>query len=193
MGEISQRDFVTDKGNTYQEYILSRDAFMMLAMRFTGDKALQWQFQFVAAFKAMEAKINKADNAIQWKAARLQGKAVRKVTTDTIQEFVEYATAQGSKNARMYYANITKMEYKALDMLEQQKGISNNFRDSLDLPDLCMLLDAENIARMAINHGMAQEWHYKDIYTFAKEKVIARCETAKWATTSIKIENKGKK
>lgn len=178
---FQQRDFTTEKGNTYSEYLLSKKAFCMLAMRFTGDKAFQWQFKFIDAFELMESRLAKTTNDIEWKAARLQSKSIRKATADVIQDFVAYATAQGSKNASMYYANITKMEYKALDMLEQSKSTSGNFRDTLDILQIGYLQVAESIASKAIEKGMQDDLHYKEIYIFAKQKVTEYAQSISWA------------
>jgi hypothetical protein len=129
----------------------------------------------------MEAELTRERSNLDWKAARLQGKAVRKNTTDTIQDFIQYATDQGSVNAKMYYANLTKMEYKALDLLEQSKQTSGNFRDTLDLMQISFLQVAESIASTAIQKGMTDNLHYKEIYIFAKEKVTQYAHSVSWA------------
>ena len=178
---FQQVDFKDSKGRTYQEYIISRDGFAMLAMGFTGKKAMEWKEKFLAAFNAMEAELIKNRSNIEWKSARLQVKAVRKITTDTVKDFVEYATIQGSSSAKMYYVNITKMEYKALDLLEQSKQHSGNFRDTLDLMQICFLQVAENIASAAMQKGMADGLHYKEIYIFAKQKVTEYAQSVGWA------------
>jgi Rha family phage regulatory protein len=47
------------------EYVdLSRDAFMLLAMGFTGKKALAWKVRFIEAFNAMESSLR--STAIQY-------------------------------------------------------------------------------------------------------------------------------
>lgn len=174
-------DFRNNKGVVYPGYIITRDGFSFLCMGFTGKKAAKWKESFLKAFNAMEQSILKQQKTVDWQAARLQGKAIRKNTTDTIQEFVEYATCQGSKNAKMYYANITKMEYKALDMLEQSKQVNGNFRDTLDLMQIGFLQVAENIASLAMKKGMDDELDYHDIYTLAKQKVTEYALSVSWA------------
>lgn len=178
---FAQRDFDNERGQTYQEYIITRDGFTILAMGFTGKKAMSWKEKFLTAFNAMESELIRERSNLDWKAARLQGKAVRRNTTDTIQDFIQYATAQGSVNAKMYYANLTKMEYKALDILEQSKQSSGNFRDTLDLMQIGFLQVAENIASTAIQKGMLDNLHYKEIYIFAKDKVTQYAHSVSWA------------
>lgn len=64
----SQADFIetTVEGRTgkgirhYRAFDLTRDGFTLLAMRFTGDKALAFQLANIAQFNAMEAALKAA-------------------------------------------------------------------------------------------------------------------------------------
>lgn len=181
---FAQSEFINTRGKTYRGYIITRDGFSLLVMGFHGEKAMKWKESFLKAFNAMEKTLLKQQKAVDWEASRLQGKAIRKNTTDTIRDFVEYATAQGSKNAMMYYANITKMEYKALDILEQSKQVTGNFRDTLDLMQIGFLQVAENIASLAMKKGMTDKLDYHDIYTLAKQKVTEYALCVSWARLS---------
>jgi Rha family phage regulatory protein len=164
--------FYTDSmGRTQEGVEMTRDGFAILAMGFTGIKAMEWKLKYLAAFNAMEAALAKDNDKLEWKVARSQITQVRKSFTNTVATFVDYATAQGSKSAKMYYMNLTKMEYAALDLLDRQKSALGNFRDTLDVLDLSFLTTAEVIAKGAIEQGMQQEMHYKEIYQFAKQKV----------------------
>lgn len=39
---------------TYKEYLLTRDGFTLLAMGFTGSKAIEWKLKYIDAFNKME-------------------------------------------------------------------------------------------------------------------------------------------
>lgn len=43
---------------TYKYYQLTRDAFVLITMGFTGKRALQWKIDYINAFNAMEAKLH---------------------------------------------------------------------------------------------------------------------------------------
>lgn len=45
------------RGNEYKEYLLTRDGFTLLAMGFTGQKALEWKIKYIEAFNKMEKAI----------------------------------------------------------------------------------------------------------------------------------------
>lgn len=165
---FAQVEFKDDKGRTFPEYTMTRDGFMFLVMGFTGAKAVGMKLKFIEAFNAMEAKLAKQNDQVEWKMARLQGKAIRSVLTDTLQEFVAYAKRQGSENAERYYGSITLMEYKALSLIEKGAKVGKSFRDTLDGMQIATLTVAENVARQAIQRGMDQHMHYKEIYQAAK-------------------------
>lgn len=168
---FEQVEFKDDKGRTFPEYTMTRDGFMFLVMGFTGARAVGMKLKFIEAFNAMEAKLAKQNDRVEWKMARLQGKAIRSVLTDTLQNFVTYAKAQGSETAERYYGSITLMEYKALSLIEKGAKVGRNFRDTLDGMQIATLTVAENVARRAIQRGMDQGMHYKDIYQTAKMDV----------------------
>jgi len=46
-------------GQTYKSYVMTREGFELLAMGFTGAKALKWKMSYVKAFKAMEEQLRK--------------------------------------------------------------------------------------------------------------------------------------
>lgn len=175
-----KENIINSRGRQYESYSITRDGFSFLCMGFTGKKAAKWKELFIEAFNMMESKLLKDNDRQGWKAARLQGKAVRRSTTDTIKELVDYATSMGSKNAETYYANVTRMEYKALGLLEQSKSVTGNFRDTLDIMEIGYLQVAESVATVAIQQGLQDKLHYKDIYALAKQRVTEYAESILW-------------
>ena len=47
----------SQNGQSYPEYYMNRDGFTLLAMGFTGDKALQFKLQYIKAFNEMEQQV----------------------------------------------------------------------------------------------------------------------------------------
>jgi phage regulator Rha-like protein len=99
---------------------------------------------------------------------REKTKVTRLEETDTIKKFVNYATDQGSKNAHMYYANISKMENKALFFIDQK---IKNVRELLDFRQLALIQVADQGVIAALEEGMQEGLPYKDIYVKAKERI----------------------
>lgn len=169
-------DFKDAKGETREKYIMDRRSFSILCMSFTGKKALKWKNRFYDAFEAMEkalVQMSVQKQSDSWLAQRQAGKQIRREQTDTIQEFVDYATEQGSTQAHRYYCNITKMENQALFLLEQK---FKNLRDILDLNQLGLVRTADSIVKKALKDGMSESLFYKDIYQLAKSRVETLAE-----------------
>ena len=159
------------RGQTFRYFEINKPAFSLLVMGFTGKKSLVVKRAFNDAFYDMERMLLNHAN-LEWTRSREQGKQIRLEMTDTVKEFVEYSTKQGSKNAKMYYANLTVMTYKALSLIEKNEKVGKDFRNKLDQMDLFLLTSAEMVARKAIAEGMELNLHYKEIYQFAKQKVM---------------------
>jgi hypothetical protein len=102
---------------------------------------------------------------LTWEAQREQGKLARKAETDTIKDFVEYATSQGSKNAKFYYKHVTVACYKCLQLIESEKP---KLRDLLNVLELNQLMLAEVVAERSLKKHMAAGEHYKSIFVLVK-------------------------
>lgn len=162
------RDYTDERGKTWKMYEVSRDGFTLLAMGFTGKKALQFKMQYIEAFSKMETALLNQLN-LSWQEQRAESKTARRVATDTIARFVDYAGGQGSRSARMYYQNITKMTHKALFLVKQASP--QPFRDMLDGMQLAFLTTAEYLIQQALEDGMTAALHYRDVYTLARQRV----------------------
>jgi phage regulator Rha-like protein len=168
--KIIKTIFVNKMGRDFEGYELNKEAYLLLTMRLTGYKKAEIvQRQIVQAFSMMERALLNHQNAT-WIDKREESKAIRHIEVDTIKEFVDYATNQGSKNAKFYYANITKMTNKALELLVQVKD-GNPLRDLANVMELGFIMVLDNRATQAIKYGMENNLPYKYIYTLAKEEV----------------------
>ena len=56
------RDYKDARGKTYPMFEISHDGFALLAMGFTGQKALEWKIQFLNAFREMERQLQERNN-----------------------------------------------------------------------------------------------------------------------------------
>jgi len=161
--EISIEDSYGRKQPAYQ---MTRDGFSLLAMGFTGKKALQFKLKFLDAFNRMERALLNRDN-LSWQQERSTGKIARRGETDSIKRFVEHATRQGAKSASWYYASITMLTNQGLF------GVKVASRDALDPMQLSFLTVAEQIIRQTLEAGMEAGMHHKVIYQAVQRKVFA--------------------
>lgn len=62
-----------NRGKRYPMYFMNRDGFSLLAMGFTGKKALEWKIRYIQAFNEMERKLKEQENlAAQNSAAKFK-------------------------------------------------------------------------------------------------------------------------
>ena len=98
-------------------------------------------------------------------APEIKGKDVSDEEKEAaIKELVEYATANGAKNAQFYYPNITIMTNKVI-------GIDKGQRYTLDTRQLCVLQMIETSIRIAIGDGLREQLDYHDIFDLCKDRV----------------------
>ena len=135
LGKISHR-IRTIKGREYPYFELDADAFAFICLSITGKKAEAFKWVFIEAFKkttleSITAKVsisaNKANE--KWLEARDCGKDTRKLLTDKIKEFCQYAEDQRgeSYNNCPYYKLITDAIYSFIGVSAPKAG--QNKRD----------------------------------------------------------------
>ncbi|MDP1596902.1 MAG: Rha family transcriptional regulator [Methylotenera sp.] len=151
-------------GQRYTAYMMNRAFFSLVAMRFNSQPAREWQRKFNTAFYQLEkqlllAKNHKHDE--QWVLQRTQTKLLRKAETDVIEQFVDYATEQGSRNANNYYSLITTATYKALGLIQYKQL---NLRNTLNALQLSWLVTLESLVQASLRKYMSLNVHYKEIY-----------------------------
>jgi prophage antirepressor-like protein len=94
---------------------------------------------------------------------RNEGKMIRRVETDAIKEFIEYAKNNGSSSSERYYMIITKATNEIL-------GIEKGQRDSLTASQLEHLAMVERVIASTLMQGIEKGMNYKDIYKLASSK-----------------------
>ena len=144
--------------------------FLITLMR-NSEVVVPFKLKLTRQFYRMKnelIRISSQNQNAEWLESRKAGKETHLIATDTIKTFVEYAKGQGSTKAEMYYANISKMENKALFMLDQKYP---NLRNVLNIHQLSTIKAADMIVMKALSDGMAKELHYRDIYQLAKTRI----------------------
>lgn len=139
--------------------LLNEDqCYFVLTLMRNNERVVAAKLKLVQAFRDARTQLANRD------IARLDGKAVRKAETGAIADLVEYAKAKGSRNADMYFANVTKMTNKLL-------GIESGQRDLLNARQLNDVAILERIVANSISDGIAAGMDYKEVFQLSK----ARC------------------
>lgn len=161
-------DYKDSMNRNQTEYLLTRDGFSLLAMGFTGEKALKWKLEYIRAFNEMEAELKRLYNERkQWEIEREKGKLIRHVLTDTIKMKIT-----DSPHKRFMYPNYTKLIYKTLfgkpfKELQEEFGVKpkESLRDYLTAEQLKDVENMEMLVSSLINCG----WGYDQIKNFINE------------------------
>lgn len=157
------------------EFLLNEEQAMFLGTLLRNtEPVLKFKERLVSEFRRMYKFIlslrNQRQNS-EWLEKRASGKIERRVETDSIKKFTEYAKNQGSESSSKYYMAISKMENFALFHLELVKFEYSNLRDVVSGMGLDALKTADRIVARALEEGMEKKFYYKEIYKLAKARV----------------------
>lgn len=170
-GKVRFENAPSTSGQTIKIALLNEDqCYLLLTYSKNTERARKLKRKLVREFGRLRRQAERRAER-EWQQARLEGKDARRHETDTIQAFVQYATGQGSRNARKYFINLTKMTYKAMGLVEQGLKTPGGLRNLLTGMELTFLAGAEYVCANALTDGMKEGLHYKDVYILAKERV----------------------
>ena len=165
-------------GAPFEEYLLCEEQAIYITTLLTNnEKVRKFKMYLSREFMKQRRAINKLIVAMRvkeqnadWIEKRQTGKIDRRVETDAIKEFIEYAKAQGSHNASKYYMVISKMENKSL-FLNLMEIAFPNLRDVVSGISLTKLQMADRIVAKALKEGIERKMYYKEIFLLAKSRV----------------------
>lgn len=163
-GNFAESYYVNAQNKKQPMYYITRDGFTLLAMGYTGEKAMQFKEAYIKQFNAMEkALIGKIRE-------REKGIGVRRVLTDSLQ--------RTSENERMHghaYSTYTDLIYKSVFgktakqlRLDLNIGNKENIRDYLTEEELLLVQNAEMLVSSLVGYG----WGYGEIKEFLENKLV---------------------
>ena len=176
IGQMFQEAEHADKyGRPQPMYLMNRDGFTLLAMGFTGAKALKFKLAYISAFNKMEEKLKALlaeGKDTFWFKTRAQGKLTRKSETSVIKTFIAYAKHQGFTGEDKDIYRQFSIWANIIAGLPLRNGRDNATVRQLNLVDL-----AENGIKNVLINGMADGIHFT--------RIIAQVE--KWLDDFKKI------
>lgn len=149
-------------------HLNEQQATLLMTYLRNSDVVRGFKKELVRQFYAMREILWKRKMERQtpaWQTARIEGKKTRRLETDAIKMFVEYARAHGSKNPNKYYMSFTKLA-------NQVVGITPGDRDSGSTAQLLDLRTVERVIDRAILHEISSGEEYHKAYQNAKLRVI---------------------
>ena len=109
-------------GSSKPMFKMNRDGFSLLAMGFTGKKALKFKLRFIDAFNKMEAKLKQLaveGKDQRWIDTRINTKVSHKPFTAAIKILIDYLRQFGdTRNENFFYGHITNIIQNACDIIK---------------------------------------------------------------------------
>ena len=163
---FEQSNYLNEQNHKQPLYYLTRDGFTILAMGYTGEKAMRFKEAYIKQFNAMERA--------------LQGKLVEREKGIAVRNSLTKALQQSTENDRMHghaYSTYTNCIYKVLfgmnaNQLRERFGISEkvSLRDCFSAEELSMVQSMERMVSGLVDCG----WGYEQIKTFISENNVKK-------------------
>ena len=155
---FEKTSYKASNGKTNPMYYMNKDGFTLLAMGYTGEKAMKFKLAYINQFNAMEKLIT--------------GKLVEREKGIAVRQALTKALQQSSENERMHghaYSTYTNCIYKVLfgtnaNQLREKYGISKkeNLRDCFSQSELRAIQSMESMVSGLVDCG----WGYDQVKAF---------------------------
>ena len=153
-----QSEYVNSQNRKQPMFLVTRDGFTILAMGYTGEKAMKFKEAYINQFNAMEEL--------------LKGKLVEREKGIAVRQSLTKAIQQSNENERMHghaYSTYTDIVYKSVfgksaRQIREEYGVSkkDNLRDLFSTEELEKVQSVEMIVSGLVNCG----WGYNEIKDF---------------------------
>lgn len=163
-----QSDYVNEQKHKQPMFYLTKDGFTLLAMGYTGEKAMRFKEAYIKQFNNMEKLLHEKF------VERQKGITVRHIVTDMIK--------QSKENERMHghaYSLYTDMIYKSLfgksaKQFREEFGINktDSLRDYFTSEELRAIQSKEMLVSSLIDCG----WGYDKIKQFLEQNTMKMVE-----------------
>lgn len=105
-----------NRGKDYKAYLMNRDGFSLLAMGFTGKKALQWKLKYIQAFNEMEETLKQGYLEEPVNPNELHCKTYNGVPVITIGDFAEIV--KRNRTSILWHLKDKGLSYQLLEKEE---------------------------------------------------------------------------
>ena len=166
LSNFGESSYMNSQNKKQPMYYVTRDGFTLLAMGYTGEKAMKFKEAYIKQFNAMERM--------------LQGKLIEREKGIAVRQSLTKALQLSAENERMHghaYSKYTNCIYKVLfgmnaNKLREHYGISkkDNLRDCFSAEELRAVQSMECMVSGLIDCG----WGYDKIKAFIAENNVKK-------------------
>lgn len=155
-------------GQSYPMFVMNRDGFTLLAMGFTGKKALQFKLDYIAAFNAMENELRKPKSLSQLEI--LQGSVNALIEHDkrlkAVEQRLDNMDKEREENGRLL------LEAKLSDIPTPQQSVRSRINELV-----CEYARATNIAHRDVWNTIYKKLKYLYHISINSYKKVKPTET----------------
>lgn len=114
-----------NRGKQYPEFLMNRDGFTLLAMGFTGAKALEWKVKYISAFNEMENVLSLVNNSDNVRKGEFLLKCAENAKTETWKQLLVRGAANMVAGYELLPPLVVPKTYTATEV-GTMLGISSN-------------------------------------------------------------------
>lgn len=151
------------RGTNYEKiyHLNEQQATLLMTYLKNTEVVRAFKKELVRQFYAMRSLLLERASPV-WQDARSLGKEIRLQETEAIKRLVDYAAAQGSRKAGMYYVNLSRLADATVGIVE---------RDRAQVVQLTALLLVEQTIAREITAGIEAGAPYWDIYRAIRDRL----------------------
>lgn len=118
-------EYTDSTGRKLPAYLLTRDAFSLLVMGFTGSAAIRWKLKYIEAFNALETAVLHNQTELAREAGYLQGKD-EALSLPVMQAERKAGYLEGLQEGRRYRRKHDGLALLARALEYRAKGLNQN-------------------------------------------------------------------
>ncbi|MBR0287851.1 MAG: Rha family transcriptional regulator [Selenomonadaceae bacterium] len=177
IGRMFHETTYADKyGRQKPMYTMTRDGFSLLAMGFTGKKALEFKLKFIDAFNRMEQALSvpQIERDARWLETRQGTKISHRPFTDAIKLLISHLRQHGEKRADGYiYGHLT-------NIMQNACGVRRGQRDNAPVAYLNKLDQVQSMIANLILQLIANRPDIKSLEQFEATIMLQLDQLNRW-------------
>lgn len=163
--EMFKKSAYQSRGKDYKCYDMNRDGFSLLAMGFTGKKALEWKLKYINAFNLMEEELKNGSYLSEKERLKLQ-------------LFSKNELEVAQAHTRLVELEVEEATTPLLETIEEQKPKAE-FHDAVAIAENC------------VNFGdFAGTFQNNIDISFGRNKIMDWCRDRDYLCSSWNLKNK---
>lgn len=104
LGMFAESQYVNDQNKEQPMFIMNRDGFTLLAMGFTGKRAMQFKLDYIAAFNKMESAIKKPMSELEILVQSAQALLEQSKRIDNVENRLDSMEREREENRQLLLA-----------------------------------------------------------------------------------------